>query len=85
MQEIKIEKTDFTLWEIEFEISNNYDLDNFSFEEAKKDFSFLINCRLWNGISAKAVTRIESFEKGFENSIKLYFPMLLKVLFLLCL
>lgn len=38
MQEIKIEKTDFTLWEIEFEISNNYDLDNFSFEEAKKDF-----------------------------------------------
>jgi hypothetical protein len=38
MQEINIEKTDFTLWEIEFEISKKYDSNKFSFEEAKKDF-----------------------------------------------
>ena len=39
MQRKNIKSTDFTLWEIEFEISKNYDSDKFSFEEAKKDFS----------------------------------------------
>ena len=38
MQRKNIKSTDFTLWEIEFEISKNYDSDKFSFEEAKKDF-----------------------------------------------
>ena len=38
MQEVNIEKTDFTLWEIEFEISKKYDSNKFSFEEAKQDF-----------------------------------------------
>ena len=31
MQEINIEKTDFTLWEIEFEISKKYYSNKFSF------------------------------------------------------
>lgn len=35
---LHIDKSDFTLWEIEFEISNNYDREYFTFKEARKDF-----------------------------------------------
>ena len=38
MKEINIKNTDFTLWEIKFEFSIYYNSDEFSFEEAKKDF-----------------------------------------------
>lgn len=38
MQEVNIEKTDFTLWEIEFEFTNSYDREKFTFEQARKDF-----------------------------------------------
>ena len=38
MQKKNIKSTDFTLWEIEFEISKSYNRDDFSFEDAKKDF-----------------------------------------------
>ena len=38
MQKKNIKSTDFTLWEIEFEISKYYNRDDYSFEDAKKDF-----------------------------------------------
>jgi len=38
MQKKNIKSTDFTLWEIEFEISKSYNRDDYSFDDAKKDF-----------------------------------------------
>lgn len=35
---IHISETNFTLWEVEFEITNSYDRKIFSFEDARKDF-----------------------------------------------
>lgn len=35
---IHISETNFTLWEVEFEITNSYDREKFSFEDARKDF-----------------------------------------------
>ena len=57
MQKIKIEKTNFTLWEIEFEISKKYDSNKFSFEEAKKDFYEKI------GVEATNISEEEEFER----------------------
>jgi hypothetical protein len=57
MKEINIEKTDFTLWEIEFEISKKYDSNKFSFEEAKKDFYEKI------GVEATNISEEEEFER----------------------
>ena len=36
--EIHIDDSDFTLWEVSFEISKNYEEEEYSFEEAKLDF-----------------------------------------------
>ena len=38
MQKKNIKSTDFTLWEIEFEISKFYNRDDYTFDDAKKDF-----------------------------------------------
>lgn len=38
MQKKNIKSTDFTLWEIEFEITISYDKYKFTLEEAKQDF-----------------------------------------------
>jgi hypothetical protein len=57
---IPINESNFTLWEVEFEISMSYDKENYTFEEAQNDF-----------LSKVGTSPIEEEEDSYETEINL--------------